>query len=425
MSRLVLLLALAVATAACEKTTHDNIDKWRGTTKGPKKLENAVKDGDLDADLRAHAAQALVSIDKGDVALDAIRNMPDEPRAGVLDKLVPRLWQDAKPASDLDRPTKKNEYAKDALFRLRELATLQQREVIDGYLVDWLGGFYEGRVSSGRVSGEIIVRSVGPRMGPKLIASAREILKNPTVGDRLLKVTDDLLKGLALSGSPEAVGLLLDMAEKPLHPDETVGVRAMGALNYAYNEYEKPQDPQALVPHLDRLARLAAAEDADGRNVNVAFELLARAGKPHCIKPIATLVGHKDDVRVWQGVQAGLRCAGVEAIVPMAEALPQDRKLPQGILEKYFWDKAVALGPAAAGPARTLLGSASWVGRITGVHLLARLGTAADADDVRKLAGDKAKLKGWWGKKDPTGKKPDPTLGSEASSVADLLEKKR
>jgi hypothetical protein len=265
-TRIVWIVLLALFAAACEKANHENIDKWRGTSKGPKKLEKALKDGDLDPDLRAHAAQALISIDKADVALEAIRAMNDEPRAAVLEKLVPRLWSDAKPASEMDMPTKKNEYAKDSLYHLRELATVKQQGEIDGYLVDWLAGFYDGRVSSGRVSGEIIVRAVGPRMGPKLVAAAREILKNPKSGDRLLKITDDLLKGLALSGSPDAVGLLLPH-HTPEHLDhllrveqvEVVGVPLVAHLRPA----AAPRAAHLKAVHLVERQPPAEAEDEE------------------------------------------------------------------------------------------------------------------------------------------------------------------
>jgi hypothetical protein len=371
----------------------------------------------------------LVTIEQTDTVVEALKAMGDESRAQVIGKLAPRLWNVAKPQSEGTLPTRKNAMAKDALFSIRDLATVQARDQIDGYLVDWLGTTYDARVGSGQYNGELIVRAVGPKMAPKLVAEARAIVKAPPQGNMLIKVTDDLLRAVALTAAPEAVEFLLDLADPPKgtpkHPDEELGIRAMGALQYAFNEYERPVAADGLVPHLERLVKIAGDDSQDGRNANVSFELIRATGKPHCIKPLAQLASHRDEVRMWQAVQTGIRCGGAESIVAMAEALPQDRKIPIGIFEKYFWDKVVALGPDGATAARTLLGSASWVGRITGIHLLARVGNAQDASAVRKLAGDKTRLKGWWGERDKTGRKPDPTLGSEAVSVADLLEKKR
>ncbi len=424
--------ACLAAAGGCDKATHANIEKWRGTEKGPSKLEAALRNGDLDPDLRAHAAQVLVSIDKLDVVSDAFGKMAQEPRAQVVAKLGPRLWTDAKTATESERPTQKSQLAKDALYSIRGLATGKDRELIDGYLVDWLGGpFFEQRSALGRMHGEFIVRSIGPRAAPKLIGAVRDVLKHPEEGNQIVPVTDGLLKGIALTGSQEGLTLLLDLTEKPQHPDETLPFRAVGAIHYAYAEFEKPADPSGLKPHLDRLAKMAAdEEDWDGRKTNYAFALLAKAGKP-CIKPLAWVTSKASGSetgkqRMWQAVQTGLKCGGADAIVAMAEALPQDRKIARGIFEKYFWEQVEkSLGADGAAPARTLLGSKSWVARITGVHLLGRVGSKEDAQNIRKLAKDPAKLKGWWGEADKSGKRRDPTLGSEAVAVADLLEKKR
>ena len=111
----------------------------------------------------------------------------------------------------------------------------------------------------------------------------------------------------------------------------------------------------------------------------------------------------------------------------MAEALRQDIGYPRGIIEKYFWDKIVALGPdKVIGPARTLLGSSNWAARLTGIQVVARIGGAADAAALRGLK-DNRKAKGWWGAEEDAKarKKPEPTLTALAADAAIGLEKKR
>ena len=83
------------------------------------------------------------------------------------------------------------------------------------------------------------------------------------------------------------------------------------------------------------------------------------------------------------------------------------------------------LGPGAAGPARQLLTSKSWVARMTGVEILERLGSQADAAALRRLQKDGTKARGWWGKDPKEKKKPEPTLGALASAAANKLEMKR
>src|ERR1041385_949463 len=54
---------LLLGALGCEKTDHENIDRWSHTSKGPAKLLHAVSDDGLDPDLSAHAAANLIKRD--------------------------------------------------------------------------------------------------------------------------------------------------------------------------------------------------------------------------------------------------------------------------------------------------------------------------------------------------------------------------
>ena len=54
------LVLIALLVAGCEKTNHDNIDKWTHTEKGPGKLKKAFADESIDAELSAHAGANLI-----------------------------------------------------------------------------------------------------------------------------------------------------------------------------------------------------------------------------------------------------------------------------------------------------------------------------------------------------------------------------
>jgi hypothetical protein len=426
-------LVAAMLVMACEKPSHENVEKWRATVKGPSKLADALKDSSLDADLRAHAAQALVSLDKSDAVEGALGGMPDAERQPVVEKLAPRLWTDSKLTEELQVPTAKQLAAKDALFGIRVYANDKTREEIDGYLIDWLSGYYEGRATLGRHSGEKIIRTIGAKAAPKLMAAAKAILADPGTGSQVAKLGDNLLLGIAYATSPETVEFLLRLADKPQGIDETlptperIQVRAMGALYqvYAVNQEAPRADRKLLAPHTGLLQAIAASDEQPGENVNVAYDLIAAVGAPECVAPMKVLAGVKDEPRRWRAVQYGLRCGGTDAIVPMAEALPPDASYEEGILSKYFWDKIADLGPGAAAPARQLLGSKSWVARLTGVRILERFGSKTDAAALRKLQGDATRARGWWGKDPKEKKKPEPTLGALASAAANKLEMKR
>ena len=108
---------------------------------------------------------------------------------------MPRLWADCKLTDELQKPTEKQIAAKDALFSLRDGAGPATRELIDGYLVDWLAGYYEGRAPLGLHSGEKILRTIGARAAPKLLAAGRKIVADPGTATEVAKFSDELLEG--------------------------------------------------------------------------------------------------------------------------------------------------------------------------------------------------------------------------------------
>lgn len=433
-SKLVLALALGVLGAACEKPTHANIDKWRGTEKGPGKLEAAIKDKSLDADLRAHAAQALVSIGEeyADRAVAAVATIPEDQRGPIFEKLTPRLWNDAKIVQADQMPSKKQLLAKDALFALRPHAPADRRPEIDDYLVEWFctGGHYEQMAEQGGAKGERVVRAIGVRATPKLIKVARDLYAQQQAAEEFVPVGPRLLAAIGATGSPEAVAYLLDLTEGK-HKQEDLAELAFLALFNAYTaEGEHLEDRSALLPQLERLKKIAVApvNVYPDTAVNGAYDLIALLPRETCQPALVDLTRQKDKDLRWRAVQYGIKCGGVEALIPLAEALAVDADYEDGYVAKYFVgsieEKSLA---KALEPARALLSSPSWVARMIGLEFLKAAGTKADAPLVRKLARDKTPVRGFWGDQshvDKKQRKPDPTLGQRAVVVADLLEKK-
>lgn len=431
-------LATAVAAAAgCDKADHENIDKWMQTENGAEKLKKALRDGDNDADLRAHAAENLLLHPEGQFVevKDSFEDMEEGDQHAIMAALVPRLWEKA--TSGPDDPMKvsqTNIQAKDALFELRPYADEASRGKIDGYLIEWLTRFYEGRAQTGRVSGRTIIREIGKPAAPKLLEEARSILvKPPGPGGERLKVGDELLVALAWTGDPEGAGLLMDMVVKD-YKDESLPKRAIAALHEAYVEPSTGTPlpaREALTPHIGKLAEVAKNESLPGVMNNDAIELIAAIGPPECIQPfidMAALPTVRMDFR-WTGIQRGLRCGGAQAVVPIVETVPSNVGYERALLEKYIWKEILAApgGGKVAEQVRQLLTSKSWVGRVTAVEVLGAMSAgketaAEDAKRIRALAGDKTVLKGWWGKDKDAKKRPDPTLGQVAVEVAGRLE---
>jgi hypothetical protein len=439
-SVLVIAAVVGPGLAGCDRANHDNLDRWLSTEKGVEKLTKALRDSDNDADLRAHAAQNLIvhtSTPQPGVVKEALEDMSDEDRHAVMAALAPRLWEKARLAREKDVPTPMQSQAKDALFELRGVADQATRQKMDGYLVEWLaGGYYEGRATSGRVSGRTIIRQLGAIAGPKLLESARSVLVRPpdAEGKRPL-LGDELLAALASTGDPPSTAFLLDLVQKD-YKEPTLPRRALSALFEAYVQpvagQPVPSRP-ALVGQADRLGEVARDQGLDGRMNNDAAALLVVLGPPECIPPFVELARLPSPQRSFRavGLQMGLRCGGAQAVVPILEVLPDTLVYEKGYLERYMLPEILRAPGAAkvAEQARSLLASQNWVARICAIEILGALKQRAAAEDdakrIRQLAKDHTVLKGWWGtqKDAPAGKKkPDPTIGQVAEEVAGGLQ---
>ncbi len=433
-SSLLLIVILALGVGACEKVSHESIDKWGHTEKGPEKLLETLKGSDDSADLRAHAAQVLIEIERFPEVKEVLVPMEEKPRQKLMTPLATRLWEVARINDAMAIPTSRQSNAKDALFQIMEFADTNTQAQIGDYLVEWfVGGHYEGRARSGRVSGAAVMRKVGPAASKRLLQAARGILaKPPDENGKRDQVGDELLRALALCGDAEALGLLLDLVAEP-RGDVGLPKRAMRALHFAFVEplgFE-PVDGKALLPIQARLEPMPYNRDLAGIVRNDSTALLAAIGAPECIPLFTKMVSYPTDVERyrWIGTQQGLRCAGVqgmEAITAALPSIPYDR----GLLSKYVWDEVLKFEDTAKviDAAIRMLSSQSPVSRITGLEVLGELGAkAATSENVKRikaLSGDTHQLVGWWGDQSETPKKErktEPTIGDRASDVAKSL----
>ncbi len=424
--------------SGCESVSHDNIDRWMTTEKGPGKLEKTLRDSELDPDLRAHAGRNMIQSNEGAKVLQILGEIAEASRQPVIDKLARRLWQDARIEGELTMPSAVQVGAKDALFELRQHATGATLGSIDDNLVDWLtGGYYTARSRQGRIRGEQIMRAIGAKAAAKLLRSAKSIVAQPADSKgRLPKIEDPLLVGLAATGSAEAVDFLLSLINLD-RKDKSLPQRTMEALYQAYvandNRFEVA-DGKGLVPQLDRLVAMARDETRPVAIVNDAIRLVGAAGSPACIKPLVELIAfpHENEAFLWVSANAALQCGKAQAIVPVVDAIPENGAYEKSKLAGALWEPMAVLGDTSvvAEQARILLESKSWVAKIVGIELLGHLklgeSAAADAERIRQLEGDKTTLRGWWGDQSNVPKserKAVPRLGERALEVSSELAK--
>lgn len=433
---IVTALCLAALGAACEKVSHENIDKWARTEKGPGKLLEALKDSENSADLRAHAAEVIIDSGRFSEIKELLAGIEDEARHKIIADLATRLWELARINKELDIPNATQIKAKDALFYILDMADPATKAKISDYLVEWfVGGHYEGRARSGAVSGALAIRKIGSSSSDRLLNRARGILARPPTPDgKRDAVGDELLKALALSGSTDAMSFLMDLVERP-RQDKTLPKRVVSAMHFAYVEPlgMEPVEGQGVVAIAERLEAMFYKQRLSGTMRNDAAFLLATMEPSKCIPVFTRMIQYPSDQAGyrWIGTRHGIKCGGEQAIEAIVGALPPTVDYERGMLSKYLWDKILLLPDKKkiATAAVALLSSESWVSRVTGVEVLGLLGKEGDLAENIKLIGGLSKdgvvLKNWWGKQENVPKakqKPTPTLGQVASDVAKSLE---
>lgn len=433
---LVFLLCAGIFASACEDVNHDNIDKWGHTEKGPGKLLGVLKSSEHSPALRAHAAQVMVELGRFSDIKEILEGIEEGPRHKIMAELATRLWELARINKELDIPNASQTRAKDVLYYTIDLADAPTQAKMADYLVEWfVGGHYEGRARAGKVSGAMAIRRVGESASGRLLNRARGIIARPPgEGGRRDQVGDELLKALALSGSPEVLKFMMELVKSP-RGDKTLPKRTIGAIHFAYVEPlgMDPVGGTSLATIADKLEALYYDEGLSATIRNDSSALLGTLEATTCIPIFARMIRHpgQEAEYRWVGTRLGAKCGGAQGIEAVTSALPVNVDYERGMLSKYLWDHILEGGDKKkiATAAVALLQSKSWVSRVTGIELLGLLGKDGDVTEnikvIRGLAGDTHLLKNWWGKQENVPKaeqKPTPTIGALASDVAKSLE---
>jgi len=425
-------LTIAVAllfAAGCEKTNHENIDKWPRTQKGPGKLKKTLVDEDIDADLSAHAAANLIKMQQDAYVRDALEKMSPGRRQQFVGKLLPRLWDLARIESENAIPNAQQIVAKDALITARKYADDTQKQQIDGYLTDWYAvSSYEARAGVGATLGAAVMRMLGPNAGKKLMQVANSVLAAPGQDKVKNRIGDELMLGLAASGNTEGVKFLLDLVRLD-RGDPTQAKRALSAL---YKTYVDPgglfeiASPEPLVSSLDQLVSLAKDDALPGQVINDAVALIRAVGSPACLAPLVGMVRtpHRESRFKYVAAFNALKCGGAKSVTEVVRALPDQGAYVKEELQGSVSGEIAKMSPPDQVKAslRELLADKSTVARWVAIEALAAMRSVEDAPKIAALSGNKDKLVGYWGERNP-GNKPDPTLGQRAKELSEQLGK--
>ncbi|HEX7838713.1 MAG TPA: hypothetical protein VF469_14655 [Kofleriaceae bacterium] len=421
-------LAVAVVllgTLGCERVDHENIDRWSHTGKGPAKLQRAVADGAIDPDLSAHAAANLLRRGDDREVYAAFEAMGPARRAQVIARLAPRMWDVARVENENELPRGPEVAAKDALIRIRAWADGPTRQQIDGYLIDWYCvASYEDRARTGGAPGALAMRLVGPPAGRKLIPVVNGVIAAPGQTRVKNRIGNELLLGLAVTGYPDAVTYVLDIARMD-RGDPTLATRALSALFKAYVEPDgfEIADREALVPSLPALVDIARDGRVAAHVANDAVALIRAVGAPRCLPPLVGMIGapHRDPQFKLVAANNALACGGTGAIAAVARALPDAGVYPRDQVERRISAEIARMTPRdqAQAAARALLAEPSTVAKWVGMEALAAMKATDDASRIAALAGSRERLVGYWGEQ--VEGREDPTLGQRARELASQL----
>lgn len=431
-TRVLLIAVIALGlSAGCEKTNHDTIDKWTRTSKGPGKLNKALKDEGLDADLSAHAAANMIRMGNDPDVRTAFDEMSQPRRVEVISKLAPRLWDLARIEREDVLPGGPQIQAKDALIAIRKYADDAQKQQIDTYLTDWYAVMsYEGRAKVGATLGAAVMRMIGPAAGKKLMSVVNGVIAAPGQEKTKIRIGDELMLGLAASGNPEAVKYLLDIAKMD-RGDPTLAKRAMHQLLTAYVDpggLFDLADPAALIPNLDNLVSIAKDETMAGQPANDAIALIRAAGSPQCFEPLVSMVRlpHPDPRFRYATAYAALYCGGPKSIAAVVRALPESGNYVREDLHGAVSGEIAKMSPRdqVLAQLRDLLADKGKIARWVAIEALTAMKSVEDVPKIEAIAGSKDKLVGYFGdqsNRSPADRKTDPTLGQRAKELAAQL----
>jgi len=431
MRLLSVVVAFGVAISACDSPTSEKIQVWKGTEKGPDKIEAALASASVPASLRAEAAAALVDIGRPEKVDSILADLAPGQRDEVLKPLIDVY---IKVMSSPQLPKARD--ARDALFSARQYASPEEQQRIDGVLLASIEkDLRDGRFAGGRHSLDKMLSTIGSPSGPMLV----RLLADPKtpyrglaellakVGDEAVRdkggaaligrigagrvMPNDLWISLGLIGGPTVAQFLSDKMEKGPPGDAVAAAKAM----------QQSRFPGALPLAL----KIASDAKADKELRGEAFGVIEKIGGPEALKGLLRIIAEdKNDIVRYRAHEAALEVGKADAILPALQAFSPKLSFKREDVVDFLVKDISKLGAKAKPQVIAALAAPSVLARMTAVLALeaplpsnpkGHMGGSEDAAALSRLAGDAGTIKGF-----PSGM----TVGSEAKRVAAILDNK-
>jgi len=422
---------LLLGLGACESVTSERLAAWKGTQKGPDRIEAALRSANVPASLRAEAALALVDINKPEKVDEIMASLEAGERWEILKTLIDLA---IKGLASPQVPKARD--ARDTLFGVRQYAPPEEQRRIDAALLAAVEkDLSEGRFSGGRHSLDKLLSAIGPPAGPmlvRLLADAKAPYRG--LAELLVKVCDEPTRdqgGAALLARvsagqpiPTEMWLALGMLGGPKVTEFLTNKLQKGPAEEAIAAARALQ--QSRFPSVLPLAlKIAGDPQADKGLRDEAFGVVEKIGGPLAEKGLLQIIGQdKNPIVRYRAHEAALEVGKAQAIVPALQAFPGTVSFKREDVVDFLVKDITKLGPPAKPAVLAALASPSPLARMTAILALeaplpsnarSRLGSPEDAAALAKLAEDKATVKGF-----PRGM----TVGAEAKRVAGMLQGK-
>lgn len=423
---LALLAAAGAGTGCSERVDAARVRQWQGSPDGVDRLVAAIKRTDVDANVRAQAAQALVAGGHEDRLQWAVSDLTLEERDRLVPMIVAGLVPTLTRAPGGDDPDVR--HAREALHLLRAQSTTPgARAAVEAALFPSLLACLKTNCAGGhRFDAAQMLTEIGAPAVPTVLAALHDApAPFATAVDVLSKIGDALAKekgGAALveraKTSPEIPAALWDalarLGGKPARDFILSRVQAGGpdAAQASATLVKFPRDPELLTPALQIAGDRGAAPAVRADMMQVA----RRVASPEARKGLLALVAKEPDVELrWKLVEAALPLSQGEAMLELLEALPTAASYPAAELRrrlvdpigKLGWEPRAGLFKAMESP------TSSALAKLVAIWTLEASGWKSDAEHVAKLTKHRGAVRGV----------PGVTVGSEAARIAEKLQK--
>jgi len=275
------LAGLMFVAAGCG-VNDDDIEHWKHTQRGPRKIMTVLVGSTYAQPLRVHAARALVEMKHPnanglDVLALAMQQVPTSERETIVHALLPELQRmmtaAAAPAGQVAAPTEPQIKAKDAAYVLlrgdgrSSFASAEDRAALANLILDWVLADFNQRALAGSFTAEQIVNAVGP-------TAAERLTRALTSDDNAIPVSVEIARLINVVGTP--AGKQAAVAQLVRNATEVGGAGATQRMR------DKARSLLTSGGRTVDEARVnSAAEQLRGQYMTVLFEAIKTLGQPN------------------------------------------------------------------------------------------------------------------------------------------------